>query len=175
MKSIFKITFLSALVLSVAACGGDGKKDNKSFKIQESGLSDGTYFLGAATVEGTNADGSRLDRQTLQVVGEYSWKTKQLGGNKYRLTATGTAKLLLNNQLVTEFICSGARDVTQFKLASGRVTNMRVLESGCPAGFNVEGAQQMTVEKVDNDAFIFNFVETGDGARYFVTFTFNKE
>ena len=176
MKSLLKYGMLSVLVLSLNACGAKDKKGDTTVNTQETGnLSNGKYFLGSATIEGFDTAGNRLNTVTLQVTGQYSWTMTSLGGERYELIATGNAKLLSNNQVAAEFICSGSRDVAQFQLTGANaVSDLRVTESGCPQGLGDAVASQMTIEALSSSTFVLTHVEIGNGTRIVSTFTFNK-
>ncbi len=175
MKSFFNLGILSVLVLALSGCGASTAKDKKVEIFDTGTLSNGKYSLGSATIEYFGTDGSRLNTVTLQVTGQYFWSMAAQGEGKYELTATGNAKLLTNNQLVGEFICSGSRDVAHFELSdSNAVSNFRLTEAGCPQGISLQGATQLSIESLSANTFVFTIVEIADGYRAVATYTFNK-
>lgn len=152
--------------------GGDPKKDAAAAQPR---LSEGKYFLRAAMAEGFNNQGVKIDPQSVQVTGEYTWTVEALGGEAYQVTATGNAKFSLNNEILFEVNCTGAQDVYTFELTSSNtLRSLRPVELGCPQGLRPVSAQQVSIQIQGKNSFAYIVASQGEGGRSIETYTFSK-
>lgn len=176
------ITGITAFTLS--ACGGDDKKNEapaaapqtppaKPDDTPKGVVADGKFYLSAGSVEAFDNQGNKLDPQTLQITGDYTWSVEFLGENKYQITATGSTKINSQNQILAEVNCKGAQDIYVFELTESKaVRNLRTLESGCPGTFKPTASMQMTFEPLTEKSFIYNVTTQSDGLRIIESYTF---
>lgn len=157
---------------------GDVKKpgdEEKTPPVDTSHIADGKYYLSAGTVEGFDTEGDKVGPHALQVTGDYFWIIKHIEGQKYEVTATGSAKISNSNNVVADLNCKGAQDVYVFDWTeSGALRNLRQTETGCPQGLQSASAQQMSVERLSNNSFTYTVVTQEDGNRVIETYTFKK-
>ena len=152
---------------------GDGKKSQPAAGAAR--LSPGKYFLSAGSVEAFDSQGNKVDPQTLQVTGEYTWTLEAIGGESYQLTETGAAKISNSNQVLAEFNCRGARNVYTFELTSANaVRGLKQLEAGCPVAASGVSARQFTLEPLGANAIQYVEAQQNAGVRAIVTLTFQK-
>jgi hypothetical protein len=175
--TIFKnsaLLLLSTFVLT--SCGSLLKNDRLLNQVQSHIPEDGRYHLSAVTVEATDTEGNIIETSPIQVLGQsYFWTFKSLGDNEYEITATGSTSFTSNNQTFLEWKCNEARDVFVFEMSEeNTIRNLRMLESGCPQGFLVNNATQLSLETIAVGAFQFNLLTQGNGIRSVERFTFRQ-
>jgi len=121
-------------------------------------------------------NGQTLGEQSLQVVGEFTWTTKYNGNRMYEVTGTGTAKISMNNNVIDDINCAGARDIYSFELAENKdVRSVKAIETGCPQGTQLDNsARQMSIDPLSATAFILTVVEQSEGNRAVANYTFAK-
>jgi hypothetical protein len=143
--------------------------------VSASRIAEGKYFVSAASVEAFDNLGNKLDPQTLQITGEYTWVVRPLGEEKYEVTATGSAKFSNSNTILVEINCRGAQDVYTFTLLNSNVLrDVKVIESGCPQGLKDVSSMQMSLEPLGSSAFVYTVAQQSGGGRVIETYTFRK-
>jgi hypothetical protein len=190
LRSIFVATLLGTFALGSQSCGSKNKdsansKDNGKGKTGKGGgnlngedggdsegaagaLVSGKYKLASAQFSATLSSGQEIPDTRLQVSGPGSFRTLQkIEDNLYRMTVTGDAVLLNNNEELTDFKCQGAQDVFTFSLSeTGSMEEIAYVESGCQSNGNT-GSENSTfrIENVTKTSFSIIEVSTGDGNR----------
>ena len=138
-------------------------------------IADGRYYLSSGSFEGSDAEGNKIDKQTLQIAGDYYWETSHRGAAQYEVTATGSAKLSMDNQVLAELNCAGSQDVYAFEvIASGSMRNFAQLEAGCPQESQLNASQQMSIRSLSPDTFEYTVVNQSEGVRIVETYIFRK-
>jgi hypothetical protein len=187
----FNSTFLGCALLLGLGCGeaSSGNKNDAPVNPNQQAtpdkpeanpkssarLGEGKYFISAGTVEAFDNAGNKIDPQTLQITGDYTWIVKSLGSEKYEVTATGSAKISSSNQVIAEVNCKGAQDVFAFTLlTSNALRELAIIESGCPQGIKAVGSQQMSINPVSDSTFVYTVASQEEGARVIESYTFRK-
>jgi hypothetical protein len=197
MKALSKISMkqlaVTGIMMAVIGCGshdngGDANKSagqqtvpvsetkkDESDALDSGSVKDGKYYLSSGTFEGSDSYGNKIDKQTLQIAGDYFWRTKYQGEDQYEVIATGSAKLSSNNTVLAEVNCSGSQDVYAFDLVeSGALRNFSQLESGCPQSAEFNASKQMSIRSLNGDAFEYTVVSQSEGVRITETYVFRK-